>query len=307
MSIQTSEITDAQTATLTPALDNEASVRDYWQLLKPRVMSLVVFSGFVGLWIAPGREDMHPVLAAIAILCLAVGAGASGAINMWYDRDIDRVMKRTKNRPIPLGRILPEDALGFALVLSVLSITVLALATNYMAAGVLAFASFFYAVIYTMLLKRSTAQNIVIGGAAGAFPPVVGWVSVTGQIDPMAFWLFMIIFLWTPPHFWALALVSNEDYKKAKIPMMPLVAGDQSTRIQMLIYTVVLLAASLVPWFMGYAGMIYGVSAAVLGGLFLLSAVKVLLDKSDKAAKLMFGYSILYLFLLFFALMVDHG
>ncbi len=307
MSIQTSEITDVQTATLTPALDNEASVRDYWQLLKPRVMSLVVFSGFVGLWIAPGREDMHPVLAAIAILCLAVGAGASGAINMWYDRDIDRVMKRTKNRPIPLGRILPEDALGFALVLSVLSITVLALATNYMAAGVLAFASFFYAVIYTMLLKRSTAQNIVIGGAAGAFPPVVGWVSVTGQIDPMAFWLFMIIFLWTPPHFWALALVSNEDYKKAKIPMMPLVAGDQSTRIQMLIYTVVLLAASLVPWFMGYAGMIYGVSAAVLGGLFLLSAVKVLLDKSDKAAKLMFGYSILYLFLLFFALMVDHG
>lgn len=307
MSIQTSEITDAQTATLTPALDNEASVRDYWQLLKPRVMSLVVFSGFVGLWIAPGREEMHPVLAAIAILCLAVGAGASGAINMWYDRDIDRVMKRTKNRPIPLGRILPEDALGFALVLSVLSITVLALATNYMAAGVLAFASFFYAVIYTMLLKRSTAQNIVIGGAAGAFPPVVGWVSVTGQIDPMAFWLFMIIFLWTPPHFWALALVSNEDYKKAKIPMMPLVAGDQSTRIQMLIYTVVLLAASLVPWFMGYAGLVYGVSAAVLGGLFLLSAVKVLLDKSDKAAKLMFGYSILYLFLLFFALMVDHG
>lgn len=286
---------------------NEASIKDYWQLLKPRVMSLVVFSGFVGLWIAPGREEMHPVLACVAILCLAVGAGASGAINMWYDRDIDRIMKRTKNRPIPLGRIHPEDALAFALVLSALSITVLALATNYMAAGVLAFASFFYAVIYTVLLKRSTAQNIVIGGAAGAFPPVVGWVSVTGQLDPMAFWLFMIIFLWTPPHFWALALVSNEDYKKAKIPMMPLVAGDQSTRIQMLVYTLVLLAASLVPWFMGYAGTLYGVSALVLGSLFTVSSVKVLLDKSDKAAKLMFGYSILYLFLLFFALMVDHG
>lgn len=285
----------------------DASVKDYWQLLKPRVMSLVVFSGFAGLWIAPGREEMHPVLAAIAILCLAVGAGASGAINMWYDRDIDRVMKRTKNRPIPLGKILPSDALGFALVLSVLSITVLALATNYMAAAVLAFASFFYAVIYTMLLKRSTAQNIVIGGAAGAFPPVVGWVSVTGQIDPMAFWLFMIIFLWTPPHFWALALVSNDDYKKADIPMMPVVAGDRSTRIQMLFYTVVLLASTLVPWFMGYAGTLYGVSALVLGGLFTVSSVKVLLDKSDKAAKLMFGYSILYLFLLFFALMVDHG
>jgi len=285
----------------------EASIKDFWQLLKPRVMSLVVFSGFVGLWIAPGREEMHPVLAMISILCLAVGAGASGAINMWYDRDIDRVMKRTKNRPIPVGRILPSDALGFALVLSVLSITLLALATNYMAAAVLAFASFFYAVIYTMLLKRSTAQNIVIGGAAGAFPPVVGWVSVTGQLDPMAFWLFMIIFLWTPPHFWALALVSNDDYKKAKIPMMPLVAGDQSTRVQMLIYTLVLLAASLVPWFMGYAGAIYGVSAIVLGGLFTISAIKVLLDKSDKAAKLMFGCSILYLFLIFFALMVDHG
>ncbi|MCS5595875.1 MAG: heme o synthase [Pseudomonadota bacterium] len=302
MNTSTSEIVEPQSSP-----QQDASVRDYWQLLKPRVMSLVVFSGFVGLWIAPGREDMHPALAAIAILCLAVGAGASGAINMWYDRDIDRVMKRTKNRPIPLGRILPEDALGFALVLSVLSITVLALATNYMAAGVLAFASFFYAVIYTMLLKRSTAQNIVIGGAAGAFPPVVGWVSVTGQLDPMAFWLFMIIFLWTPPHFWALALVSNEDYKKAKIPMMPLVAGDQSTRVQMLVYAAILLAVSLVPWFMGYAGLIYGVSALVLGGLFLVSSIKVLLDKSDKAAKLMFGYSILYLFLLFFALMVDHG
>ncbi len=289
------------------AAQQDASIKDFWQLLKPRVMSLVVFSGFVGLWIAPGREEMHPVLALISILCLAVGAGASGAINMWYDRDIDSVMKRTKNRPIPVGRILPSDALGFALVLSALSITVLALATNYMAAGVLAFASFFYAVIYTMLLKRSTAQNIVIGGAAGAFPPVVGWVSVTGQLDPMAFWLFMIIFLWTPPHFWALALVSNEDYKKAKIPMMPLVAGDQSTRVQMLIYTLVLLAASLVPWFMGYAGAIYGVSALVLGGLFTISSIKVLLDKSDKAAKLMFGYSILYLFLIFFALMVDHG
>jgi protoheme IX farnesyltransferase len=296
-----------ETPTTSQAAAQDASIKDFWQLLKPRVMSLVVFSGFVGLWIAPGREEMHPVLAMISILCLAVGAGASGAINMWYDRDIDKVMKRTKNRPIPLGRILPSDALGFAMVLSVLSITVLALATNYMAAAVLAFASFFYAVIYTMILKRSTAQNIVIGGAAGAFPPVVGWVSVTGQLDPMAFWLFMIIFLWTPPHFWALALVSNEDYKKAKIPMMPLVAGDKSTRIQMLVYTLVLLGASLVPWFMGYAGAIYGVAAVVLGGLFTLSSVKVLLDKSDKAAKLMFGYSILYLFLIFFALMVDHG
>jgi|TARA_R110002126_G_scaffold13118_4_gene56935 protoheme IX farnesyltransferase len=302
-----STVKATETPTASQPAAQDASIKDFWQLLKPRVMSLVVFSGFVGLWIAPGREEMHPLLAMISILCLAVGAGASGAINMWYDRDIDLVMKRTKNRPIPLGRILPSDALGFAMVLSVLSITVLALATNYMAAAVLAFASFFYAVIYTMLLKRTTAQNIVIGGAAGAFPPVVGWVSVTGQLDPMAFWLFMIIFLWTPPHFWALALVSNEDYKKAKIPMMPLVAGDQSTRIQMLVYTLALLAASLVPWFMGYAGAIYGVAAIVLGGLFTLSSIKVLLDKSDKAAKLMFGYSILYLFLIFFALMVDHG
>lgn len=283
----------------------ESRISDYFALLKPRVMSLVVFTGFAGFWVAPNALSVHPFLFVIAMLCLAVNAGAAGAINMWYDRDIDVIMKRTRGRPIPMGRVDAEEALAFGIILSIFSVMIMGMALNWMAAGVLAFANFFYVVIYTMLLKRSTPQNIVIGGAAGAFPPIVGWAAATGTVSWEAIVLFAIIFFWTPPHFWALSLFANSDYKAAKIPMMPVIAGEKSTKIQMLAYTLVLFPITLMPYFMGYAGVIYLTSAIILSGFFVVSAIKVLFSDDMKHARLMFSYSIFYLFALFLAVMID--
>lgn len=293
---------NASTATNT-AIPQQARVSDFFALLKPRVMSLVVFSGFAGMWVAPGLSDLHPFLAFIAMLSLAVGAGAAGAINMWYDRDIDAIMNRTKDRPLPAGHIVPEEALSFAIVLSIASVLLMGLALNWVAASILAFANLFYSIVYTMWLKRRTAQNIVIGGAAGAFPPMIGWAAVTGDVTLYPLILFLIIFFWTPPHFWALSLFANEDYKRANIPMMTVVAGARSTKIQMLVYTLILLPLTLAPYFLGYASVQYLIIAAVLSSLFVLSCVRVLVNDDLKHAKLMFGYSVFYLFALFLAVM----
>jgi protoheme IX farnesyltransferase len=283
----------------------ESRVSDYFALLKPRVMSLVVFTGFAGFWVAPNAFDVHPFLAVIAMLALAVNAGAAGAINMWYDRDIDMIMKRTRGRPIPMGRVVADEALAFGVILSIFSVMIMGMALNWVAAGVLAFANFFYVVVYTMWLKRSTPQNIVIGGAAGAFPPVVGWAAATGTVSWESVVLFAIIFFWTPPHFWALSLFANSDYKAAKIPMMPVIAGERSTKIQMVIYTLMLFPITLMPYFMGYAGMIYLLAASVLSGFFIVTAIKVLMSSDLKPARLMFSYSVFYLFALFLAVMFD--
>lgn len=280
-----------------------ADWRDYVALLKPRVMTLVVFTGLVGLVAAPG--DIHPVMGFVAMLCLTIGAGAAGAINMWYDADIDAIMKRTQSRPIPSGKVDPSDALGFALVLSVGSVALMGLMLNWLAAGILAFSIFYYAVIYTMGLKRRTAQNIVIGGGAGAFPPVIGWAAVTGSVELLPVLLFAIIFTWTPPHFWALSLVTDGEYEKAGIPMLPVVAGRKATRIQIVVYSVLLLAVSVSPWLMSLTGDVYGWSALGLGALFLISAIRAGIKDEPRYAKALFGYSILYLFALFAALMVD--
>ncbi|WP_420563090.1 heme o synthase [Thalassobaculum sp.] len=283
-----------------------ASVRDYIALLKPRVMSLVVFTGFVGLAIAPG--DIHPVLATIAVLCIAVGAGASGAINMWYDRDIDAVMGRTDKRPIPSGKVDADEALSFGVILAGFSVLVMALAVNVISAVLLAATIGFYVFVYTMWLKRRTPQNIVIGGAAGAVPPVIGWAAATGDVAWLPVVLFAIIFVWTPPHFWALALWKRGEYAAAGVPMLPVVSGERSTKRQILAYSVLLAGLGLAPWAMGSTAAVYGVAAIVLGGLFVLGAVRVLrADRDDmKPAKLLFGYSILYLFALFGALLADH-
>jgi len=282
-----------------------AEVRDFVRLLKPRVMSLAVFSGFAGLFVAPG--SIHPILAAVAVLCIAVGAGAAGAINMWFDRDIDAIMVRTRGRPIPRGKVAPDDALAFGTVLSLGSVVIMALAVNYVAAGLLAVAILFYVFIYTMWLKRSTPQNIVIGGAAGAFPPMIGWAAVTGGVSLESVVLFGLIFLWTPPHFWALALYRRGDYADAGVPMLPVVAGVRETKKQMFIYTLLLFPCAVAPYWLGVAGPLYGMAAAVLGGLFILSAIAVWRDDSDKSAKRMFGYSIFYLFALFGAMILDRG
>lgn len=284
---------------------SEATVGDYFALLKPKVMSLVVFTGFAGLWVAPGIENLHPFLAITAILCLAINAGAAGAINMWFDRDIDAVMKRTQNRPIPTGKIDANEALSFGIILSVFSVMTMGIALNWMAASILAFANIFYVVIYTIWLKRRTPQNIVIGGAAGAFPPMIGWAAVTGDITLASIALFTIIFIWTPPHFWALALFANEDYKRAKVPMLPVTHGEKHTKIQMLVYTLILLPLSLSPYFLGVAGVIYLASAALLSGFFAYTSVRVLFDSTHKSARLMFGYSVFYLFAIFLALILD--
>ncbi len=283
----------------------ESRVRDYFELLKPRVMSLVVFSGFAGLWVAPGAMDMHPFLILIAMLALAVNAGAAGAINMWYDRDIDKVMKRTRGRPIPMGRIDADEAVTFGIVMSFFSVMIMGMALNWVAAGILAFANFFYVVIYTMWLKRSTPHNIVIGGAAGAFPPMVGWAAVTGDVSLASVVLFAIIFFWTPPHFWALSLYANADYKRANIPMMPVVMGEKSTKIQMLLYTLILFPITLLPSVMGFAGLYYAAAATLLSGFFIVAAIRVLRSDDLKYARLMFGYSVFYLFALFLAVMID--
>lgn len=287
------------------AQGQDSRVSDYFALLKPRVMSLVVFSGFAGLWIAPDVSEMHPVLIVVSMLCLAINAGAAGAINMWYDRDIDAVMNRTRGRPIPMGRIDANEALTFGIILSFFSVMIMGMALNWMAAAILAFANLFYVLIYTMWLKRSTPQNIVIGGAAGAFPPMVGWAAVTGDIALPSIILFAIIFLWTPPHFWALSLFANEDYKRAKIPMLPVVAGERATKIQMLIYTLILFPVTLLPYILGYSGILYGVSAFVLSGFFVVTAIKVLRSDDLKFARSMFGYSVFYLFALFLMVMID--
>jgi protoheme IX farnesyltransferase len=286
---------------------SEADPRDYFALLKPRVMSLVVFTAFVGLIIAPG--PIHPILAAVAVLCIAVGAGASGALNMWYDADIDAVMSRTASRPIPAGRVTRGEALAFGLVLSGFSVVTLGLLINWLAAGLLAFTIFFYAVIYTMWLKRSTPQNIVIGGAAGALPPMIGWSCVTATVSWDSFVLFLMIFLWTPPHFWALALFKQVDYGKAGIPMMPNVAGVKSTKRQIFAYAIATALVGTLPYVMGFASVAYGMLAAALGLGFVWYAYRVLRmspsDEKMKPAKSLFGFSLVYLFALFATLLVD--
>ena len=279
------------------------SVADFWQLLKPRVMSLVIFTGFVGMFLAPA--DMHPLLFVISLFAIAAGAGASGAINQWYDRDIDAIMERTRGRPVPSGAVDPAEALSFGLVISTLSVLLLGLAANWLAAGLLAFTIFFYGVIYTIWLKRSTPQNIVIGGAAGALPPVIGWAAVTGglSIEPLV--LFAVIFMWTPPHFWALALFRNDDYVRANVPMMPVVAGESETRRQILIYALLLAPLAMVPTLIGMTSMAYGVVVAALGMNFVRLSWVLYRRPDDAVARRLFAFSILYLFLLFLGLVVD--
>ena len=300
-------------APLLPMAVLPAEARDWFALLKPRVITLVVFTGFVGLLVAPGH--LHPVLAFAAVLCIAVAAGAAGAINMWYDRDIDAVMRRTAKRPIPDGRIEAGSALGFGVVLGVASVILMGLATNWFAAGVLAASILFYVFVYTIWLKRRTPQNIVIGGAAGAFPPVIGWAAVTGGLDVMPLLLFAIVFFWTPPHFWALSLYASADYERAGVPMLPVVQGARVTRQHVMLYTVVLVGVSVLPWMLGYAGPVYGVSAVGLGIWFLLASWGVLRDEQDAAgvsmtkdapAKWAFRVSLVYLFALFGAVAADY-
>ncbi len=281
----------------------ETRIRDFIELLKPRVMTLVVFSGVAGLVLAPGH--LHPFLQLVAVFCIAVGAGASGAINMWYEQDIDAIMSRTKNRPIVTGRVESAEALAFGVVLTFLSVGLMGVAVNWAAAGLLGFASFFYVIVYTVWLKRITPQNIVIGGAAGAFPPMIGWAAVTGNVSLESIVMFTLIFLWTPPHFWALALYRNEDYKKAGVPMMPVVAGEASTKRQMVLYTLLMTPVVLAPYFMGLAGVIYLVIASLLHLMFIVSSLRVLRETGYRFARLMFGYSIFYLFALFTVMMLD--
>ncbi|MBT9368799.1 heme o synthase [Rhizobium sp. CSW-27] len=287
---------------------SEAGARDFFELLKPRVMSLVVFTAFAGLLLAPG--SINPVIGAIAILCIAVGAGASGALNMWYDADIDAVMTRTARRPIPAGRIRPEEALAFGMTLATFSVAILGLVVNWFAAGLLAFTIFFYAVVYTMWLKRSTPQNIVIGGASGAFPPMIGWACVTGGVSLDSVVLFLIIFLWTPAHFWALALFKMRDYGSVGIPMMPNVAGERATKHQIVAYAVLTAAIAVVPAVTGLVGWGYGLFAALLGAIFIVCSLAVWRmpegDQKMTAAKRMFAYSVLYLFAIFSGLIASH-
>ena len=294
---------------------------DYVQLLKPRVMSLVVFTAFTGLLCAD--KPIHPVLAAVAVLAIAVGAGASGALNMWYDADIDRLMRRTRARPIPAGRVQPADALATGVVLSLLSVGLMGMALNWLAAGLLAFTIAFYAVVYTMWLKRFTPQNIVIGGAAGALPPVIGWAAASGHTPMNAWLLFLIIFLWTPPHSWALALYTSSDYAKAGVPMMPVAKGAASTRLQIMLYSLLFVPVALAPSFTGLGGLLYLVVSIAGGALFLLLAARVAMsrvgDDADprqqglydvkpdaRPARNLFAFSILYLFALFASLLAEH-
>ncbi len=283
-----------------------ADVGDYIALMKPRVMSLVVFTALVGLVIAPGH--VHPVIGFTALLCIAVGAGAAGALNMWYDADIDARMTRTAGRPIPAGRLLAGEALVFGMTLAVFSVVVLGLLVNIAAAALLALTIAFYVVVYTMWLKRSTPQNIVIGGAAGAFPPMIGWAAATGGISIEPIILFLIIFFWTPPHFWALSLYRTEDYARAGVPMLPVVAGAQETRRQILLYTLVLAPMGLAPWVFGYAGPVYGLVAVVTGAVMIWLALRVRAERDGHtASKQLFAFSILYLFLLFAVLLVEQS
>ena len=285
-----------------------AGVEDYLALLKPRVMSLVVFTALVGMLVAPGH--VHPVIGFTALLCIAIGAGASGALNMWYDADIDAIMTRTLRRPIPAGRILPGEALAFGATLAVGSVLVLGVLVNWFAAALLAFTIAFYVFVYTMWLKRSTPQNIVIGGAAGAFPPMIGWAAVTGDVTLAPVLMFLIIFLWTPPHFWALSLLRCDDYARAGVPMLPVVSGFDATRRQILAYTLLLAPVGLTPSLFGFAGLLYGAVAAVCGAVMLHLAWRVWRDRDGaaaaSAARRLFAFSLLYVFALFAALLADN-
>ncbi|MDP3160848.1 MAG: heme o synthase [Reyranella sp.] len=284
-----------------------ARVRDYVDLLKPRVMSLVVFTGLVGVLIAPGH--IHPFTAALAVLAIALGSGAAGAVNMWYERDLDGLMARTRNRPLPAGRVAPDDALGLGVLLSIFSVLLMAVATNLVAAALLTAAILFYVFIYTIWLKRRTPQNIVIGGAAGAFPPMIGWAAVTGDVSAVGAALFLLIFLWTPPHFWALALYRSDDYRRAGVPMLPVVAGPRETKRQMLIYTLILTPVALAPTLLGAVGWLYGIVALTLSVVFIGHAIAVWRTADDVtafgAARRMFRFSLLYLAVLFAALPLD--
>src|SRR2546421_1564752 len=299
-------VVDHNTIELAPRI-SEAEVSDYIALLKPRVMSLVVFTALVGLMMAPGH--FHPVLAFTSLLCIAVGAGASGALNMAYEGDIDAKMSRTANRPIPRGRITQAEALTFGTTLAFFSVMTLGILVNWFAGALLAFTIFFYVVIYTMALKRWTAQNIVIGGAAGALPPVVAWVAATGSLSVEPILLFLIIFFWTPPHFWALALFRSDEYARAGVPMLPVVAGPDATRLQILLYTVVLVAIAFAPWPLGYFDAVYGVTSLILGGGMLALAIDVYRRRERsqalRASRKLFAFSIFYLFALFATLLIE--
>jgi protoheme IX farnesyltransferase len=285
------------------------TVGDYIALLKPRVMSLVVLTALTGMVAAPG--GMHPVLGAFALLCIAVGAGASGALNMWYDADIDARMARTAGRPIPRGNVTADEALTLGVVLSAFSVMTLGLVANWTAAALLALTIAFYIFVYTIWLKRRTPHNIVIGGAAGAFPPMVGWAAATGSVSIESVLLFLIIFMWTPPHFWALALYRCRDYERAGVPMLPVVAGADETRRQIVIYSVLLVPLAILPALIGLGGRAYLVVSVALGALFLAFARDVYRSRegraSDAAAKRLFAFSILYLFLLFAVLLAEHA
>ncbi len=290
--------------TLARAEPSIAGVGDYIELMKPRVMSLVVFTALVGLMVAPGH--VHPVIGFVALLCITVGAGAAGALNMWYDADIDARMARTAARPIPRGRITPGEAAGFGFTLAAFAVVTLGLLVNVLSAALLAFTIFFYVAVYTAWLKRVTPQNIVIGGAAGALPPMIGWAAATGALALEPVLLFLIIFVWTPPHFWALSLYRSDDYARAGIPMLPVVAGEHETRRQILFYTLVLAPLGVAPWLLGYTGPAYGAAALLLGGILIALALRVRKEREGhRASKQLFGFSILYLFLLFAMLLID--
>jgi protoheme IX farnesyltransferase len=293
----------------TVSIDAPTDWRDFLALTKPRVMSLVIFTAICGLVAAP--ERIHPVLAFTAILCIAVGAGGAAALNMWWEADLDAAMKRTAGRPIPAGRMSKTEARDFGVALSVGSVVLMGLAIGWLAASILAVSIIYYAVLYTIWLKPRTPQNIVIGGGAGAFPPLIGWVAATGEITLMPIVLFAIIFFWTPPHFWSLALFVKSDYAKAGIPMMPVVAGEKATRHQILAYAVLLLPLGVLPWWIGGTGAVYGISALVLSLVFLALSVRVglrtplLEGDTMKPEKQLFAYSVIYLFALFAALVAD--
>ena len=297
-----------QTRALHPAMTG-GGIGDFLALMKPRVMSLVVFTALTGLALAPGA--MHPALAAIAIICIAVGAGASGALNMWFDADIDACMQRTASRPIPRGLVTADEALTFGVVLAIGSVVTLGVLLNWVAAALLALTIAFYLFVYTMWLKRRTPQNIVIGGAAGAFPPMIGWAAVTGSVTIESIVLFLIIFMWTPPHFWALALYRSRDYERAGVPMLPVVAGPDETRKQIVIYAALLVPLALAPSFMGFGGRLYTLTSIMLGAVFLALALNVYRVREgragDRAARQLFGFSIFYLFGLFAALLAERG
>jgi protoheme IX farnesyltransferase len=296
------------TLPLTQTTAPPADWRDFLALTKPRVMTLVVFTGLCGLLAAP--VSIHPVLGFAAILCIALGAGAAAALNMWYEADLDALMKRTRSRPLPAGRMDRQTALHFGVGLGIFSVLLMGIATNWFAAGVLAVSILFYVLVYTVWLKRRTPQNIVIGGAAGAFPPVIGWAAATGDMTLLPLLLFTLIFLWTPPHFWALSLFVRSDYAAAGVPMLPVVSGAKVTRQQIALYTVPMAAAAVAPWPLGLAGAVYGIAAAALSFAFLLLSLQVLANRATeptgmKPEKRLFAFSIIYLFAVFGALVID--